>query len=97
MTTKPTSTYMINSDVSCREEGPDGALLFNPDKDEILVINTTGLLIWRALATPSSENEIVKSLIEQCNNVPQNEITQDVHEFVEKLLAKEFVTLTEGK
>jgi len=39
--------YSQNPDVVLREE-PDGALLFNPDTNQIRVINTTGLFIWRA-------------------------------------------------
>lgn len=30
-----------NPDVVLREENPDGALLFNPDTNQIRVINTT--------------------------------------------------------
>ena len=36
-----------NPDVVLREEDQDGALLFNPDTNQIRVINPTGLFIWK--------------------------------------------------
>ena len=83
--------YVVNPDVSCREEGPDGALLFNPDTDEVLVINVTGLLIWQALAEPRSREGIVDALVERCNNVPADQVAADVSEFLERMAAKGFV------
>jgi hypothetical protein len=85
--------YTINPVVSCREEGPDGALLFNPDTDDVLVINVTGLLIWEALAEPRTQAQVVEALLAQCENVPEDEITGDVGEFVEKLVERDFVTV----
>lgn len=40
-------SLLRNPDVVLREEDPDGALLFNPDTNQIRVINTTGLFIWK--------------------------------------------------
>ncbi|MBN1978810.1 MAG: PqqD family peptide modification chaperone [Anaerolineae bacterium] len=91
MTIENTPRYSTNPDVSCREEGPDGALLFNPDTDDVLVINLTGLLIWRALSEPRSQEEVVEALVAQCNNVPEGQVTQDVEEFVQQLIGREFI------
>lgn len=88
--------YVVNPDVSCREEGPDGALLFNPDTDQVVVINTTGLLIWQGLGEPRTENEIVRFIEERCEGVPVDEVAQDVSEFVEELKEKGFVGTYEG-
>lgn len=96
MTTKDTPLYVVNPDVSCREEGADGALLFNPDTDEVLVVNVTGLVIWQALAEPRNQDEVVDALVDQCNNVPEDQVAQDVGEFMEKLIAKGFVGTYQG-
>lgn len=95
MTQEPT-LYIANPDVSCREEGAEGALLFNPDTDQVVVVNITGLLIWRAVSEPRRRDEIVAILAEQCNNVPQDTIAQDVDEFLDKLLAKGIVGIYQG-
>lgn len=83
--------YVVNPDVSCREEGPEGALLFNPDTDQVIVVNTTGLLIWEALSEPRTEEEVVHFIEERCEGVPVDEVTQDVHGFIEELVDKSFV------
>ncbi len=90
-----TIQYIANPDVSCREEGEDGALLFNPDTDQVLVINITGLLIWQTLAEPHRQNEVVAALREQCENVPAEAISQDVAEFLQQMVDKGFVGIHE--
>ena len=82
MAIKDTTLFIANPDVSCREEGPDGALLFNPDTDDVLVVNVTGLLIWQALLEPHSKEDVVDALARQCDNVPENQVAQDVNEFI---------------
>jgi hypothetical protein len=93
---KDVKRYIVNPDVSCREEGPDGALLFNPDTDQVLVINTTGTVIWHILAKPCSQDRVIAVLGERCRNVPEDQIAQDVTEFLERLIAKGFVGIYEG-
>lgn len=91
-----TALYVVNPDVSCREEGADGALLFNPDTNDVLVINITGLLIWQALNTPRTEEQVVAELQQRCHDVPEDAVAQDTHEFVEHLLDRGFVGIAAG-
>jgi len=86
-----TKRYLANPDVSCREEGPDGALLFNPDTDAILVINPTGLLIWKALSRPRTQDELVAHLLENCEDVPTDRVATDVEEFLQTLQPGGFI------
>jgi hypothetical protein len=83
--------YQVNPDVSCREEGPDGALLFNPDNDALLAINPTGLAIWQALAQPRTPDEMVAHLLDVCENAPTDQVAGDVNEFVQSLLPGGFI------
>jgi len=46
-------TYRTNEVVSCADEDEDGALLYNPDKDETVLLNPTGRSIWAMLAAPA--------------------------------------------
>ena len=86
-----TNRYVVNPDVSCREQGAEGALLFNPDTDGMMVINPTGLIIWQALAQPKTEEEIVARLVEACQDVPADAVAADVSEFLALLLPGGFV------
>ena len=83
--------YLANPDVSCREEGPEGALLFNPDTDGMMVLNPTGLLIWQALDRPRTQEELVACLEEACDDVPAEQVGSDVDEFLKTLLPGGFV------
>jgi len=83
--------YQMNPDVSCREEGPDGALLFNPDNDALMAINPTGLAIWQSLQQPRTAQEMVAHLLDVCENAPTDQVAGDVHEFVQSLLPGGFI------
>jgi hypothetical protein len=97
MDAQESTLYVVNPDVSCREEGPDGALLFNPDTDQVLVVNVTGLLIWQALSEPRTREATVEALVERCTNVPEDEVGQDVNEFIDELVAKGFIGIYRGR
>jgi len=88
-----TKRYLVNPDVSCREEGPgEGAILFNPDTDGILVINPIGLLIWRALEQqPRTPDEIVAYLLENCDDVPTEQVHADLEAFFQAMQPGGFI------
>ena len=84
--------YLVNPDVSCREEGPgEGAILFNPDTDAILVINPTGLLLWQALEQPHTLDQLVAYLREACEDVPVDQVVADVEAFLQALQPGGFI------
>jgi len=83
--------YSINQDVSCRIENTDGAILFNPETDAVQVINPTGLAIWQILDYPRKKHEIVEHLLTICEDVPEDQVVQDVEEFLQKLKTDGFI------
>ena len=92
MSEKESALYLANPDVSCRVEGPDeGAILFNPDTDAILVINPVGLLIWQALDQPRTPAGIVAHVMENCEDVPTDQVAADVEAFLQSLQPGGFV------
>jgi hypothetical protein len=89
---KVATLYIANPDVSCREEAPDeGAILFNPDSDAVLVINSTGLILWRALEVSRTQGDLVAHLMEHCKGVPPDEVDADVLAFLQMLQPGGFV------
>ncbi len=46
--------YLCNPDVVLREEDKSGALLFNPDTNQVKVINNTGLFIWNQFGSENN-------------------------------------------
>ena len=80
-----------NPDVVLREEDPDGALLFNPDTNQIRVINTTGLFIWKHCDGKKGLPAIVSALKKTFANVPVAEVEGQVKAFVDDMSANGFL------
>jgi hypothetical protein len=86
--------YLANSVVSCRDEGEDGALLFNPDLDGAALINPTGRLIWDILVLPRSVEEITNLLAEKLNITDASVVARDVDAFL-KTLQPDYILVDE--
>ncbi len=85
------SRYIRNPDVVLREEDEDGGLLFNPDTNQVKVINATGLFIWQQCDGTHDLTDVVTALQEAFDEVPADQVTQDVQEFVEAMLESGFI------
>ena len=87
-----TSKFMVNPDISLREENGDGAILFNPDSNSLQVINPVGLIIWQFLvAHPRTKSDIVNHLKEICEDIHQEQVMADVSEFITDLHSRGFI------
>ncbi len=92
MTTAVATNFLRNPDVVLREEDPDeGALLFNPDTNQVKVINTTGLFIWQQCGVARTLDEIVAEVQKGFDEVPSGQVAEDVKEFVDGMLASGFI------
>ncbi len=88
--------YLRNPDVVLREEDPDeGGLLFNPDTNQVKVLNPTGLFIWQQ-CSERTVDEIAAELVAAFEDVPPDAVTQDVREFVDEMMATGFVGTVEA-
>jgi len=92
MTISPGQTYLRNPDVVLREEDPnEGGLLFNPDTNQVKVINTTGLFIWQQCGVARNLAEIIAEVKKGFDEVPSEQVDQDVKEFVDDMLTSGFI------
>jgi len=98
MTTVVATCFLRNPDVVLREEDPEeGALLFNPDTNQVKVINTTGLFIWQQCGKARTLDEIIAEVKKGFDDVPAEQVAQDVQEFVDGMLASGFIGSLETK
>jgi hypothetical protein len=75
-----------NPVVSCRVEGDDGALLFNADTDNTLLINPTGIVVWNFINQPRTVEEIVEYITKSYSNSPDHaSVRKDIETFVSDL------------
>jgi len=82
--------YVSNPVVSCGDEGDDGAILFNPDTDDTIVINQTGKSVWQFLQTPSTSGEVASYLETKYDVGAEHKPAEEVEAFL-KTLAPRFV------
>jgi hypothetical protein len=87
--------YLRNPDVVLREEDEDGGLLFNPDTNVVKLINTTGLFIWKECNCARRMDEIVTVLRDTFDDVPEEQVTQDVKEFIDYMVGAGFLGIAE--
>jgi hypothetical protein len=87
--------YIRNPDVVLREEDPDGALLFNPDTNQIKVINKTALFIWKLCDGNNDLSTIIEKLKESFENVPGDEVVDQVKEFLNEMTKSGFIGIPE--
>jgi hypothetical protein len=87
----PGKLYLCNPDVVLREEDPDGGLLFNPDTNQVKVVNTSGLFIWKLCDGKHSLAAIVAAVQEAFEDAPPETVAQDVVEFVNGMLETGFI------
>ncbi|MBN2465604.1 PqqD family protein [candidate division WOR-3 bacterium] len=84
-------TYQTNEVVSCVDEGEDGAMLYNPDKDDTVILNPSGRSIWALLSSPRTLNDIASSLVAAYPCITQEQARKDAEQFLQSLVP-DFVT-----
>jgi len=67
------------------EEGEDGALLYNPDKDHSVLVNRSGREVWSFLAAPHSLEEVARHLTVAFTEVTTELAEQDAEKFLQAL------------
>jgi hypothetical protein len=87
--------YIRNPDVVLREEDPDGGLLFNPDTDQIRVLNVTGLFVWKLCDGSHDLPGIVAAMRESFDGVPEEQVASQVTEFIDEMMATGFIGIME--
>lgn len=77
--------YRANPVVSFRDEGDEGAVLYNPDTDQCVVLNFVGCAVWRYLEKPRTIDEIISLLYETFSGVKPEKVRNDLKQFINDL------------
>jgi len=83
--------FLRNPDVVLREEDEDGGLLFNPDTNQVKVLNSTGLFIWKQLECAKQVDTIASSLQLYFSETPEEVVVTDVQDFIDGLVSSGFI------
>ncbi|MBI5303639.1 MAG: PqqD family peptide modification chaperone [Chloroflexi bacterium] len=87
--------YIINPDVVLREEDEDGGLLFNPDTNQIRVLNHTGLFVWKLCDGAHDAPTIANAFCDVYEDVPEDQVGAQVKVFIDEMVANGFIGVAE--
>jgi hypothetical protein len=79
-------TYRANEVVSCVDEGEDGAMLYNPDKNDSIILNPSGRSIWVLLSAPRTLDEIADNLVAAYPHITREQARKDAEQFIKSLV-----------
>ena len=82
---------MCNPDVVLREEDEDGALLYNPDTNQVKVVNNTGLFIWQQFKSINTSEKAAEAVLKNFEEVTLDTVRTDLSEFLQDMLATGFI------
>jgi hypothetical protein len=82
---------MCNPDIVLREEDEDGGLLFNPDTNQVKIVNTSGLFIWKEFKTANTAEKVKESVLKNFEDATPEVVHVDLEEFLQDMLATGFI------
>ena len=94
-TITPKTLFVRNPDVILREADQDGGLLFNPDTNNVKVINSTGLVILNLCDGEHTLPQMLTRVQELFEGAPENDITNDLQTFLDAMISMGFVGIVE--
>ena len=75
-------SYQANPVISFKDEGDEGAVLYNPDTDKVVIVNAVGAAIWQFIAQPGTADEIVSMLVDSFSGVDAEKAAEDLTRFI---------------
>ena len=84
-TLKDDVKYLKNPDVVVKEEDDGCALLFNPDNDQVRVLNRTGFYIWNLCQGSLGVASMASRVQEGFEPVPDQDVMKDVQGFLDAM------------
>ena len=74
--------YQNNPVVSFKDEGEEGAVLYNPDTDKVVIVNAVGAAIWQYIEDPRTADEIILMLTDSFSGVDTAKAGEDLEKFL---------------
>lgn len=78
--------YAKRAGIEFRGGEPEGGVLFNSNQDEIMIINSLGIRIWKLLDAIENELSIANELKKEYEGVDVATIEEDTRKFLHQLL-----------
>lgn len=83
--------FCCNPDVVLREEDEDNGLLFNPDTNQVKIVNSTGLFIWKQFGAVNLADAVAEAVTQNFEEAPPDVVRADLKEFLEEMVRTGFI------
>ena len=88
--------FIRNPDVVLHEEDEDGALVFNPDNDQVKVLNRTGFFIWNLCDGKHEMDGMIIALINSFDGTTDHQVSRQVASFIDEMVKSGFIGTVEN-
>ena len=78
----------INPLVIMREEPDHTGMVFDPDTNKILTLNSTGVVLWKAFASGDALEDAVQEVVDKFSGIEPEKARTDAVAFVNALREK---------
>jgi hypothetical protein len=85
--------YTHNPDVTLREATEQGGLLFNPDTNQVQVLNSTGVFLWDLCDGTHTLEQLFQALDQEFDHIPAEQVEDDVMKFITGLKEEGFLAV----
>jgi len=92
----PSPVYIRNPDVTLGKEDHNGGILFNPDNNQLKMLNTTALFIWKACDGTRDLTGIISAMQAAFDDISEERVFQDVWGFTEELAQCGFIDIVDA-
>jgi SynChlorMet cassette protein ScmD len=75
---------LANPEIVLREEFDNWAFLYNPDTAEVIIINPTGVAVWKSMDGKNNRDDILAQVRKSFSEVPE-EVNEHVNAFIKDL------------
>ena len=66
-------------------------VVFSPESNQAMTINTAGVMIWQAIERGCSDEEIVRAMLERYEGVTSEQAMKDLQKFKAALIERELL------
>jgi hypothetical protein len=85
--------YIQNPDVTLREADEEGGLLFNPDTNQVQILNGTGVFLWGLCDGTHDLRGLIQALDQEFDLVPPEQVEDDLMQFINNLKKEGFLAV----
>ena len=83
--------FRLREEVLVRIEEPEGAIIFYPAKDKLMILNWMGAIYVKLLLHGATCKDLISEIQQHCEVKDEDEVEKDIQDFIAKLIKNQFI------